>query len=183
MAIGIIIAYYLGVTIITIFAFKDTLKRDFKLFKNNLIPYMKFIFIGYLIYFPIYILLSIISTMIAKSGVSANQSAVEALPLYISIPLALLWAPLVEECVFRGSLRRFIKNGYIFILVSSLCFGLIHTFQEDSLLKVFALCVPYACMGCFTAYLYKRTNNIFTNIFMHFFINAIAMCLSILLLH
>lgn len=181
VGLGLFIFYYVGIFILSIFTFKNVLKRDLKLFKNNFVAYIKTIFIGFAIYFPIYYLAFFIGAIITKQGVSSNQTSVEALPLYVSAPLAIIWAPIVEESIFRGALRRFIKNSTVFVIISAIAFGLIHTItSEDTIVKVLALSLPYACMGGFAAYMYKKTNNFCTSIFIHFFINIIAIIMTIL---
>ena len=50
---------------------------------------------------------------------SNNQESIMSLPLWNSIPLAVIYAPIVEESLFRGCIRRFIKDDKIFIIVSA----------------------------------------------------------------
>ena len=45
---------------------------------------------------------------------SANQEALNGLPLWFMIPVACIWAPVVEEAIFRGVIRRFIPNNVKF---------------------------------------------------------------------
>lgn len=103
------------------------------------------------------------------------------MPRWFTIPAAVLWAPIVEELIFRGSLRRFIKNDKLFIVVSAVVFGLIHTIVETTLINVFVMAIPYMILGGFFAYVYAKTDNICNNILAHAFQNAVGMLLVNLL--
>ena len=96
------------------------------------------------------------------------------MPRWFIVPAAIIWAPIVEELIFRGSLRRFIKNNKIFIVISAVVFGLLHTIVEATLTNVLFMAIPYMVIGGFFAYLYAKTENICTNIFSHAFFNTIA---------
>ena len=164
-----------------IIVFYSQLKDNFKSFKNNLKPYMEFIFsrlgIAYLFLF----IFSIISVLLAKKGTSINQETLESLPKYYLIPTAIIYAPIVEEVLFRGVFRKIIKNKVIFIIISSLVFGILHTFRESSLFNVIAMAIPYVWLGCYLSYIYVKTNNIFTNITTHAIINLIAVIFILLI--
>ena len=63
---------------------------------------------------------------------SINQQVVEA--TFKSAPLVMFitgtfLAPVVEELVFRGAVRRIIKNKKVFVIVSGLIFGLVHVLE------------------------------------------------------
>ena len=180
--IGITIGLYFIILISVILIFKDRYKRDIKLFKNNFGAYFSFITPRFAILYIIFIIISLISIIIAGQGVSKNQAALEELPLWFSFPAAVLWAPIVEEALFRGVLRRFIKNNIIFIIISALIFGLLHTIgNESTLFSTIIMAFPYMTLGAFLAYIYTKTENICTNTFCHFFQNLLAMTLSTLL--
>ena len=176
------IVFYLLMIILSILFFKDLLRDNFKVFKDNLKAYFQNLirYIG--IFYLAYIGVALISVFLSKNGVSVNQENVEALPLWFSLPLAIIYAPIVEETLFRGCLRRFIKNDKVFIVVSALTFGLLHTaFTEANIYNVFVVALPYMAMGGILAYLYVKTNNICTNMSLHAFHNTLAMIISILI--
>ena len=177
---GLVIAFYATTFISAIAIFKDKFTNDFKLFNENFGTYVKYIMpkIGlmYLIYLPC----SIICILISKKATSINQQTLESLPLWFTFPLAVFWAPIVEEMIFRGVIRRFIKKDILFIIISAVSFGLLHTISEETLQNIILLAVPYSILGGYLAYIYTKTNNIMSNIFSHSFINLIAMTLSTL---
>ena len=142
---------------------------------------MKFIFsklgIAYLFLF----IFSIISILLTKKGTSVNQKTLETLPLYYIIPAAVIYAPIVEEILFRGIFRRIIKNNIIFIIISGLVFGLLHTIGEASLFNIIAMSIPYVWLGVHLSYIYVKSNNIFTNITTHAIINTVATIFIVLI--
>lgn len=182
--IGLIVQliFYVLMIILSIYVFYDILKRDFYEFRNNLGAYLRYIFPKLGIFYLIYIAVSLVILAISKST-AANQNALESLPIWFTIPAAIIYAPIVEEMLFRASIRRFIKNEKIYILVSGVIFGLLHTvFSETSIFNVFIMAIPYGVMGAYLAYIYTKTNNLCTNIFSHAFNNTIAMIISILIM-
>ncbi len=174
--------FYIILIIATLYIFNDPLRRDFKIFKDNFKTYIGHILPMMGKFYLIYFVSATLVIILSKSVTSVNQSNVESLPLWYSLPLAIIYAPLVEESLFRGAIRRFIKNDKIFIAVSAIAFGLLHTiFTEVTLYNALVLAIPYATMGGFLAYLYVKTNNMFANISFHAFHNTMAMILSILI--
>ena len=165
---------------LSIYVFKDLYKvclkefiGHFKAYKDNLIGK-----IG--IFYLIYLVVALASFVLYRQGISANQEGLEKMPLYIVGPLAIIYAPIVEEAVFRGCLRRFIKNDILFIIISALSFGLLHTItSEASLVGALIMGLPYIAMGAFFAYLYVKTNNICTNMSMHAFQNLLSFIVMI----
>ena len=103
------------------------------------------------------------------------------MPLWISFILAVFWAPIVEEVLFRGCIRRFINNDILFIVISGFIFGFLHTMAEKSLFDAFTMMLPYAVLGGGFAYIYSKTNNITTNILCHFLHNTIVMLFLIMI--
>lgn len=166
---------------LSILVFYKQIKINFKLFINNFETYIKFIIpklgIAYLFLF----VASLISTLITKNAVSVNQEAVESLPLYYMIFAAVIYAPIVEEIIFRGAIRRFIRNDKIFVVISALTFGILHTMGESSFVNVIVMALPYATLGFYLSYIYTKTNNIFSNIVSHMIFNSIS-CLFIILI-
>lgn len=159
--------------------FKVNLKRDVPLFFKNFKKYISYILpklgIGYLIYFSISLLVS----LYYGTNSNVNQQIIFSLPIYFVIPLAVLFAPITEELVFRGCFRRVFKNNIAYIVISSIVFGLLHSIYETSLLSVLIIGLPYMFLGGFFAYLYTKTNNISVNILCHMFHNTLAILVSL----
>lgn len=182
LSIFVGIGFYVIMIVLSIIFFKDLLKDNFNVFRKNIKAYLQNLLPKVGKYYLIYFGVAMISALLSKEGASVNQSNVEALPILISLPLAIIYAPIVEETLFRGCIRRFIKNDKVFIIISGLAFGLLHTaFTEVNVYNAIVVSFPYVAMGCFLAYLYVKTNNICTNMAFHAFHNTIAMIISIII--
>ena len=170
------------ILVAVIICFKDKLKRDLKLFKENAKAYLQYILPKVGIIYLLMLLVSIISMLISQEASSVNQESLEALPKWYLAPMAIIWAPIVEELIFRGVFRRFIKNNTIFIISSGVIFGVLHTIGEASLVNVIIMAMPYAVLGGGWAYLYAKTDNITNNILAHAFQNTLATLLSLMIM-
>lgn len=106
---------------------------------------------------------------------------------FVSVPIIMIIftvfiAPFVEEMVFRFGLRRMIKNKYIFIIVSSLVFGLLHTSISTNIKQMIYL-LSYGSMGAVFSICYVKENNIFNSILVHMLNNAISVILIFLTMY
>jgi len=71
------------------------------------------------------------------------------LGLFLLFTLATLWAPLVEESVFRGAFYRHLRSRLHFVfaaIVSAVAFGVMHGYDFLLLLPVMSLGVTFALM-------------------------------------
>ena len=181
ISIVVEIIFDIVVLVLAIVFFSKELLRDIKAWKGNVLAYLHYIFSKYgwglLIYFAVMAL----AISLTGNSTSINQQGVDSLPLWYVFPAAVLWAPIVEEIVFRGVLRRFIKKDIIFILVSAFVFGILHTYREDGIVNILVMSFPYATLGGIFAYVYTKTENITCNMFMHAFHNSIGMIMRLFL--
>jgi len=91
-------------------------------------------------------------------------------PLWF-IVVGVLFAPLVEEIVFRGFLFQGFRKRYGWIkggILSSLIFGAAH-------LDPVAF-IPTSVLGLVLTYTYHRTNSIWPGFLLHLMVNAFAFC-------
>jgi len=150
---------YFNVAIDTIFLIlfiiinNDVLKKN-KPFKGDdlkskIINFILTIIVITALFFVVKIISGIICSMICGifglKQISNNQKALEELfksaPVLMTVT-GVIMAPVVEELVFRGSVRRVIKNKKVFVIVSGLLFGLVHVLRYD--LPVFGILI----LGC-----------------------------------
>lgn len=176
-----VIAFYVLLFVLSLVFFKDKLKRDLKLFKENYKSYFGYVLPKLGIMYIIFITSSLIGVLITKQATSVNQQTLESMPKWFILPAAIIWAPIVEELIFRGTFRRFIKNEWVFIITSAIVFGLLHTISEETLLNTIILAIPYGILGGTFAYIYAKTDNLSNNILAHAFNNAVAMLLTSLI--
>ncbi len=160
---------------IAIFDFKDIIKRDLKIFKENSKTYLKYLFPRFLKFLLIYFIVSAVCTNLLSNGQkSENQQIVDVLPIWYLISNAVIMGPILEEFIYRGIPRRFIKNKIIFIIFSAIIFGISHVFIEENFVNALVNMIPYSVMGGFFAYIYASTENITNNILCHIVYNSIG---------
>lgn len=93
-----------------------------------------------------------------------------------------IYAPIVEELIFRAGLRNIFKNKYFYALTSGLIFGSLHLLNEIITLTnplYLLYLIPYGAMGFTFALSYYKTNNIFSIIIFHSIHNSMAILLLI----
>ena len=157
---------------------RKDIKRDCLTFKGNFKTYMRYIFPKLGIFFIIYIVISVPIALIAGK-ISTNQAQLNELPLALTATMAILFAPILEEFMFRGLLRKSIPNDTLFMIISSFVFGAAHMLYAEENLMMYIYIIPYTLLGYFLARSYAKTNNIFTNISIHFLWNTFAILLNI----
>lgn len=101
-------------------------------------------------------------------------------PIYTYIS-AVIFAPIVEELIFRQAIRSIIpKFNVLFILVSGFIFGGMHVIGANNLAQILYI-IPYSIPGLIFAYVLTKSNNIFTTIGLHFFHNGLLMAIQALI--
>lgn len=173
-----IIVYLVQALILVPMLWKD-IKRDFTEFRKNYKTYMRYILPKIGIFIVVYIIITIPIALIVGAE-STNQSAIKELPLAFTVIMAVFFAPFIEEFLFRGLLRKGITNDKIFIICSSLIFGATHVLYAEENLLMYLYIIPYALIGYFLSRTYTKTNNIFTNVTVHFLWNAFCMTLTVI---
>lgn len=87
------------------------------------------------------------------------------------ILVGVVFAPVVEELFFRGFLFQGFRQKYGWVkggLLSSVIFGMAHLDP--------AAFLPTAILGFLLAYMYHRSNSVWTPIILHVLVNALGMC-------
>ena len=154
------------------------LKRDFVAFKNNFKIYISNMLPRFGIIFIVYAISSL-ALVSFVGNISTNQEIISQWPIYISAFLAIIIAPLTEELMFRGFMKKFIKNDILFIILSSLIFGGLHIMQSENLSQILFI-IPYSILGFAFSLNYVKTKNIASNIFLHSAWNSIAIIAMII---
>lgn len=165
---------------LVLYVFRKRLSRDLKAFKENFGSYVGYIFKWWGIMLLLSLGAAIIRIILGGDMETANQATLNSMPLWYVGPLAALWAPFVEEGIFRGGLRRFVKNDKLFIVLSAVLFGLLHTIStEVGIYNMLVQSLQYMAMGGVMAYVYTKTNNIFVNMGVHCVQNTLAVILML----
>ena len=176
LAIGI----YLGRIIFVIIPFFNILKRDIKEFICNKKLYLYEIIKTFAITILFYIPVALIINLITGSE-ATNQNLIKEIPLWITAILAVIIAPISEEILFRGFIRKIFKNDWVYIAISGIIFGVIHCMYAEENWLMYLFVLPYAVMGVGFARLYAKTNNIIANIALHFIWNLFVLGTMVIL--
>lgn len=165
--------------------FNKKLVKDFKDIKVNHKKYYGENIKYWLIGLAIMGISNIFIGFVLKGGIAANEEAVREVfavsPIYIYLS-AIIYAPFVEELVFRQGIKNLIPNKYLFIIISGLGFGGLHVFGSVNNLVDLAYLIPYSSLGIVFAIMLHKTNNIFTSMGFHFLHNGLFISIQFLVL-
>ena len=126
---------------------------------------------------------NIIINIIIGNGQAENEKIVQQMITYapyIMVINAGIIAPIIEEITFRKAFKNVFNNKWLFILSSSLIFGSLHVITKLTSPLDLLYIIPYSSLGISLAYMYYKTDTIYTSITMHIFHNTILTILSIL---
>ncbi len=179
------IGYELFMLIIIFLILKDTIINDFKIFTKYFTKFIK----GYIKYWFIALGLMMISNMIIllfTKDIAQNEQSVRQLikvnPI-LSIFLASVLAPLLEEFLFRLSLYKILsKYKWVFILLSGLIFGSMHVLPTATNITDYLFLIPYSIPGSVFAYTLYKSKNIFVPVSLHFIHNTSSIIIQIIAL-
>ena len=180
-----LIVFYVVILSLMIGVFYKQLIHDFKIFKSYFKEYFVLILKTWGKALVLIMITTIIIQIITHTTQANNQIALQNLfnsnPVFIAI-LAMFYAPIAEELMFRGVFRKFIKNKKLFVIVSGVVFGLMHVIDDSKTLAEFSYVFVYSILGIYLAGIYAKTNNLCTNIFMDFMQNTLSVIGMILLM-
>ena len=164
---------------IIMLCYRKTLVKDFKPYFKNFGKNFENSFKYYLVGVGVMIFSNLIITLLFQGDLSTNEtmvrSYINASPLLMAIDIS-FYAPLAEELLFRKSVRDVVKNKWLYIFISGFIFGGMHVIGTEGLIGLLYL-IPY-CSLCFTfAYIYSKTDNIYSSIMLHFMHNTISLIL------
>ena len=169
--------------IILILMFLKEIKKGLKDLKENFLNRATLSLECWVLGSIIMTISSIILSHVLKQDVSANEKlvreSIKLAPIYMLFTCSLV-APLFEEMLFRRSLKGFINNKWVFIILSGTLFGLLHVIGSYKSLLDFLYVIPYGAMGSCFAYLYNKTNNITLPIIVHMMHNTILVLSQII---
>ena len=128
---------------------------------------------------------NVVIAMISNGGTAGNQESINKLfeisPLYVYFA-SVIYAPIVEELVFRKAIRNIIPNGILFILVSGIVFGGLHIIGNVEIWYDLLYLIPYSIPGLIFAYILYKTDNIFVSMGLHFLHNGVLIALQFFIL-
>ena len=132
-------------------------------------------------------LLGSLANFLSQQSTSENQASVDTLlqnaPLLATFS-AVIFAPIVEELIFRGIFYRCLRprlDVTSAMLLSGLLFGLAHVSQAllQGNFADLAYILVYGFLGILFAGMYEYRQNIYGSMIMHAIYNAAALLLSL----
>lgn len=160
--------------ILLILLYKKELITELKDYKKNFNEYFK---IG-IKYWAIGLILMIVANYFIlqiypseSTNETLIQNQIKIYPLYIMFS-TMIYAPFVEEIIFRKTTRGMFKNNIIYVLACGLLFGYLHTLANTSNPMELLYIIPYGTLGAVFAYMVVKTKNIFVPITFHFLHNS-----------
>lgn len=175
---------YLIIFLLVLIINFNYLKKDSTVFIKNIKVYLPFIIKRYFIMLAVMIIVAVPIVLINNGNTSSNQTVLndmfKKVPL-LTLVLSCLYAPFVEENVFRLSLSKFFNNKITFIIVSGFFFGALHMIDKFTSFYDLLYVFQYAALGVCLAKAYADSKNIFVSISMHFIQNTLAALLILLL--
>lgn len=177
---------YLFATIVVIILFRPQFKTDFNLFIQNKTSSFQVTLNGFALMlfttFAANLLLTILQRLANISGDSVNQASIESIftgptiGIVLMVISVVIFAPIVEEFVFRKAIFSLIKNPIVAIITSSLAFSAMHILSEPNFIHMIINIIPYLTMGLFIGwyYHYKADRNIMVVIAIHALNNLLA---------
>lgn len=156
---------------IVIFVFKDDLisnLKEFKVDKKKKIFRIFLYFIGFLVIMLISNGLISFFTSIMGIDLAKDSSSKALSDVFVQVPYGTLFAcfltivfyPIVEELIFRKSLRPAIKNGVLFVIITSLLSWYFQVTLLNPSVNEFVLAIQTFLNSIFMAIIYVKTNNI-----------------------
>jgi uncharacterized protein len=171
LILGLIIAVYRKELVVSL----EDLKKNHKQYFDQ---YLKYWFLA----FGLMAVANIIISFFVE-GKPSNQEAIvkifESSPMYVFFT-AVIIAPLLEELVFRFSLRNIFGKNWVFIIISGLLFGFIHIMGATNFMEELVFLIPYSIPGFVFAYVLVKSDNIFVPIGLHFIHNGFLVAMQFL---
>lgn len=183
--IGYLMIYEILSMSIILLIFHKKIERDFEdILIHHKEYYSKYIKV-WLIGLMVMLLSNSFIIFILQNDMSGNESAVRSLfqisPLYIYLT-STLYAPCVEELVFRQGICNILGRNRLFILVSGIVFGGLHIIGNIQTTTDILYLIPYSSLGIAFAYMLYKTDNIFVSMGFHFLHNGLLVSLQFLTL-
>ena len=160
---------------------------DFKYLKNKLFDFCKnfkkYFIISLKNWFAGFIIMIIANLIISSfiTGIGENEAGIQTLisevPI-VALILTTIFAPIVEEMVFRKYLKDCVDNKTLYMILSGLIFGIVHISLETNIYELL-LIIPYGALGFMFAKTINETDNIYATIIMHMLHNGVLTLLAI----
>jgi membrane protease YdiL (CAAX protease family) len=174
---------------IMFFIYRKDIINDFKNYIGNkgkwFIKYLGIFMGSVLVMGIINVILSKITNMETSENEELVRELIKTFPVYMTVS-TVLYAPFVEELLFRKAIRKIIKGDdkytkIIYVLISAILFGLIHVITLDASFYDILMGIPYMVVGLSLAYIYVKTDNVFATMQFHLIHNTTLLVLQLIM--
>lgn len=182
-ALAAVIGNYILLIILILIYIKD-IKPYIKNFVINYKTYIDIGFHSWSIGLSIMFISNIIIGLLFKQTGANNEEIIQQMiniTPFLSLIATSFQAPIIEEIVFRKTIKDMFDNKKLFILISGFIFGLLHVVFSFNNFIDFLYIIPYGALGISFAYMYSKTNNLCVPILFHFIHNFALTIISIIL--
>ena len=171
-----LISVYFLTSLFFIYIYRKDIKANLKDFKKNYKELLKLALNYWLKGLFIMITCSFIFSIIGLGNSTNETQNIELIKQYpiAQITCAVLFGPIIEELVFRRSLKNVTNNIHLYSIFTGLLFGFMHVASSLSSPIMIIYLIPYSALGIAFGYVYKKTDNIFTCLSMHILHNTIT---------
>ena len=176
-----LLIYNLTLFLIIFLIYRKEIINDFKKFDSKI--FFKKYFMYWFILLGLMILSNLLIQVIYPGSSAGNEQTFRSnfvtAPIYSFIS-ACIFAPFIEEMIFRMSFKKIFKNKYLFIILSGLVFGGLHVIGNITNNYDYLYLLPYCIPGFILAYVYYKSDNIFTSLSIHFIHNLVLLIIQII---
>lgn len=174
--------YYAIGLVFTLFAMWKFLRRSYENMLDRLTYSLAMILVAYAVDAVLSLVLQLGMSLFGELPLPNNDAVLNLAgqDYRRMIAVAVIMAPIVEECLFRGvifgSIRQ--KSRFWAYLVSVLLFSLYHVWQYALVYaepRYLLSALQYVPVSVALAYCYDRTQSIWPPVFFHMFINALSL--------
>ena len=181
-----LVLYEVGTLLIIVFIYKKEFFTNFKEFRKNIFNNIKKYFKYWIVMLILMILSNYIVSIFTTSNTPQNQQEIikyfKLYPFYTFFSTIII-APILEELVYRMSIKKmFSDTKVLFIIISGLFFGFMHVIGTLTSYSDLLFIIPYSIPGFIFAYLYSKTDNIFTPISIHLIHNLLMFITNIIII-
>lgn len=147
---------------IVIYIYQDKLSKYCnnykKKFKSNFLNGLKIFLIGICLYILFNTIINHLSIPILNSQTSLEKM-LKTIPI-IFVLNTLFYYPIIEELVFKLSLKEIIKNKWCFVIVTGLLNAFFQIFFSVDNITDFVYLIPFTIFFASLSYIYYKTDNI-----------------------
>jgi len=183
-----LVVWYATTILITLYLAWPLLQESWAALRNHIRHTIRTVMSIFPLMYLTSIALAVLISWLSGQATSGNQTTLNELlgefPIF-TLSLTVLFAPIVEELVFRGAFYRYFRSKGMYwmpMILSASAFSLIHigvalSSGHYTELWFFPL---YATLGVFLSVAYEKTGNIFGPILLHFSYNALGMLIALI---